>query len=92
MKIVDIVDGTTEVPLGSDGELCIAGPQVMKGYWNRDDETAIALRKDVANPFPPESDEVTLGGTSEQNQHHQYQSKRTSARPSHRPAPRAAVS
>jgi long-chain acyl-CoA synthetase len=48
MKIVDIVNGTTEVPLGSEGELCIAGPQVMKGYWNRDDETAIALRQDAA--------------------------------------------
>ncbi|MEK6374121.1 MAG: long-chain fatty acid--CoA ligase [Acidobacteriota bacterium] len=48
MKIVDIEHGTTEVPLGSEGELCIAGPQIMKGYWNREDETAIALRKDDA--------------------------------------------
>jgi long-chain acyl-CoA synthetase len=48
MKIVDIESGTTEVPLGSEGELCIAGPQIMKGYWNREDETAIALRKDDA--------------------------------------------
>jgi long-chain acyl-CoA synthetase len=47
MKIVDIADGTKEMPLGQDGELCIAGPQVMKGYWNRDDETSIALRKDA---------------------------------------------
>jgi long-chain acyl-CoA synthetase len=29
---------------GETGEICIAGPQVMKGYWNRPDETAIALR------------------------------------------------
>jgi long-chain acyl-CoA synthetase len=43
-KIVDLETGTTEVPLGEDGELCIRGPQVMKGYWNRPDETAIALR------------------------------------------------
>jgi long-chain acyl-CoA synthetase len=48
MKIVDIAGGIDEVPLGTDGELCIAGPQVMKGYWNRDDETAIALRRDTA--------------------------------------------
>jgi long-chain acyl-CoA synthetase len=34
------------MPLGEEGELCIAGPQVMKGYWNRPDETAIALRQD----------------------------------------------
>ncbi|MFL6245957.1 MAG: long-chain-fatty-acid--CoA ligase [Thermoanaerobaculia bacterium] len=47
MKIVDLHDGTTEVPLGTEGELCIAGPQVMKGYWNRPDETADAIRTDA---------------------------------------------
>ena len=46
IKIVDLERGTTEVPAGEDGELCIAGPQVMKGYWNRPEETEIALRKD----------------------------------------------
>jgi long-chain acyl-CoA synthetase len=35
------------VAVGEEGELCIAGPQVMKGYWNRADETAIALRTDA---------------------------------------------
>jgi len=44
VKIVDLETGTQEVPLGQEGELCIRGPQVMKGYWNRPDETAIALR------------------------------------------------
>jgi len=48
MKIVDLEKGTREVALGQEGELCIAGPQVMKGYWNRPDETAIALRADEA--------------------------------------------
>jgi len=48
IKIVDLELGTTEVAVGTDGELCIAGPQVMKGYWNRPDETAIALRSDAA--------------------------------------------
>jgi long-chain acyl-CoA synthetase len=47
MKIVDLETGTREVPFGKEGELCIAGPQVMKGYWNRPDETAIALRHDA---------------------------------------------
>jgi long-chain acyl-CoA synthetase len=48
IKIVDLEEGTREVPVGADGELCIAGPQVMKGYWNRPDETEIALRNDDA--------------------------------------------
>lgn len=48
MKIVDLLEGTSEVALGEEGELCLAGPQVMKGYWNRPDETAIALRVDQA--------------------------------------------
>lgn len=29
-----------EVPVGEPGEICAKGPQVMPGYWNRDDETA----------------------------------------------------
>ena len=31
------------LPVGEVGELCIKGPQVMKGYWNRPDETAKVL-------------------------------------------------
>jgi len=45
MKVVDVETGTREVPVGEAGELCISGPQVMKGYWNRPDETARALRR-----------------------------------------------
>jgi long-chain acyl-CoA synthetase len=48
IKIVDLDVGVNEVPMGEEGELCIAGPQVMKGYWNRPDETAIALRTDAS--------------------------------------------
>jgi long-chain acyl-CoA synthetase len=46
IKIADLDTGTREVAIGEEGELCIAGPQVMKGYWNREDETGIALRPD----------------------------------------------
>jgi len=48
MKIVDLETGTRELPIGEVGELCVSGPQVMKGYWDRPDETAVALRTDEA--------------------------------------------
>jgi long-chain acyl-CoA synthetase len=43
-KIVDLDDPEKEVGPGREGELCIAGPQVMKGYWNRPDDTADMIR------------------------------------------------
>ncbi len=43
-RIVDADDGRTEQPVGAAGELLLAGPQVMAGYWNRAEETAEALR------------------------------------------------
>jgi long-chain acyl-CoA synthetase len=45
MKIVDVDTGTREVPIGEAGELCVSGPQVMRGYWNKPDESATALRR-----------------------------------------------
>ncbi len=42
-RIVDINDGVTDLPVGETGELLIKGPQVMRGYWNRPEETAEAL-------------------------------------------------
>jgi long-chain acyl-CoA synthetase len=39
-------DDGNEVPLGQPGEICIRGPQVMAGYWNRPDETAKVMTPD----------------------------------------------
>jgi long-chain acyl-CoA synthetase len=39
-------DDGNEVPLGERGEVCIRGPQVMAGYWNRPDETAKVMTAD----------------------------------------------
>ncbi|HXG90704.1 MAG TPA: long-chain fatty acid--CoA ligase [Vicinamibacterales bacterium] len=46
-KIVDVETGANEMPLGESGELCICGPQVMKGYWRKPDESANVLREDA---------------------------------------------
>lgn len=43
-KIVDSETGTREMPLGETGELAIRGPQVMKGYWKRPEESASVMR------------------------------------------------
>jgi long-chain acyl-CoA synthetase len=43
-KIVSLEDGTTEMPVGAPGELIIQSPQVMLGYHNMPEETALALR------------------------------------------------
>ena len=39
-------DAELEVALGQPGEICIRGPQVMRGYWQRPDETAKVMTKD----------------------------------------------
>jgi long-chain acyl-CoA synthetase len=39
-------DAGKPVALGQPGEICIRGPQVMAGYWNRPDETAKVIDKD----------------------------------------------
>jgi len=44
VKIVDLESGEKELLVGEAGELIVKGPQVMTGYWNHPDETAIALR------------------------------------------------
>lgn len=44
LKCID--DEGNEVPLGERGELCVNGPQVMKGYWNRPEATAESFTAD----------------------------------------------
>ena len=39
-------DDGNEVPLGQTGEICIRGPQVMAGYWQRPDETEKVMTAD----------------------------------------------
>jgi long-chain acyl-CoA synthetase len=41
-KIVDLQTGA-DLPMGGSGELVIRGPQVMKGYWNRAEDTTAAM-------------------------------------------------
>ncbi len=43
-RIMDLERGEVEMPVGEIGELVVKGPQVMKGYWNRPEETSMVLR------------------------------------------------
>lgn len=44
IEIIDPDDKVTPMPLGARGEICLSGPQIMKGYWNKVAETDNVLR------------------------------------------------
>jgi long-chain acyl-CoA synthetase len=44
VKLTDLDEPDRIVPQGDRGEMCIRGPQVMLGYWNRPDESAMVIR------------------------------------------------
>ena len=47
--VITIRDDDEKIlPVGQTGEICIAGPQVMKGYWQRPEETAKVMARDGA--------------------------------------------
>jgi long-chain acyl-CoA synthetase len=46
MKFIDVANPEREVKLGERGEICVKGPNVIKAYWKKPEETANAMTED----------------------------------------------
>ncbi|MDH5401610.1 MAG: long-chain fatty acid--CoA ligase [Candidatus Heimdallarchaeota archaeon] len=46
VKIVDVNDYSKMIPVGQEGEICLKGPQIFKGYWNNETATKEVLKED----------------------------------------------
>jgi len=43
---ISVREGDLELSAGETGDLCVRGPQVMRGYWHRPEDTALVLTPD----------------------------------------------
>jgi long-chain acyl-CoA synthetase len=50
VQIVDMEDGIRRLPPGEVGEIAMSAPQLMDGYWNRQEESAAALYEHADDP------------------------------------------